>query len=81
MTKEMFVRYYDLFTSIIKQEVNETYCWNASCSFIAYCGGYSLELRPDCLLWGSELAFMQSLAERLCLSMEVALYDGLIKIY
>ena len=81
MSKEMFVQYYDLFTSIIKQEVNDTYCMGASCGLIDYCGGYSLELRPDCLLWGSELAFMYSLAERLTLSMEVMLYDGLIRIY
>ena len=81
MTKEKFVQYYDMFASIIKQEVNGNYCMNASCGLSGVCGGYSLELRPSCLMWGSEIVFMQSLAERLSLSMVVFISEGFIQIY
>ena len=80
MTKEIFIQFYDLFTSLVKQEVNDEYCMNASCMMVDYCGGYSLELRPDRLMWGSELSLMYALAERFCLQMCVRFYDGVIEI-
>lgn len=78
MTKDLFIQFYDLFTSLVKQEVNGEYCMNASCMMVDYCGGYCLEIRPNCLMWGSELSFMCALAERFCLSMRVRMYDGVI---
>lgn len=78
MTKDLFIQFYDLFTSLVKQEVNDEYCMNASCMMVDYCGGYCLEIRPDCLLWGAELSLMYALADRFCLQMRVSLYDGVI---
>ena len=81
MTKDLFVQFFDVFTSFIKQEVNGDFCMNASCAFVDFCGGYCLELHPDCLMWGSEFSFMNALAERLCLQMQVRMYDGVILVY
>ena len=81
MTKEIFIQFYDLFATFIRQEVNGDYVMNASCLFVDYCGGYCLELHPDCLMWGSDLSFMHALAERFCLSMCVRFNDGVINIY
>lgn len=79
MTKETFIQFYDVLTSLVKQEVNHEYCMNASCMMVDYCGGYCLVLRPSCLIWGGELAFMSALAERFCVSMRVVIYDGMIE--
>ena len=81
MTKVQFRKFYWLFTSLIKQEVNGHYVMNASCRLIDYCGGYQLELHPSCLMWGSEFVLLSSLCDKLALSMEVTLYDGKISIY
>lgn len=81
MTKEKFSKVYDLFTSLIKQEVNDQYVMGASCRFVNYCGGYSLVLRPSCLLWGKELALLSSLCDNLAISMEVYFDEGRIIIY
>lgn len=81
MTKEKFSKVYDLFTTLVKQEVNEQYVMNASCRFIDYCGGYRLDIRPSCLMWGSELALLSALCDRLSISMEVYFDDGRISIY
>lgn len=81
MTKEMFSKFYDLFTSLINQEVNGQYVMNASCHLVDYCGGFELVLNPSCLMWGSELALMSSLCDRLAISMEVSICNGQIRIY
>lgn len=78
MTKDLFIQFYDLFTSLVKQEVNNEYCMNASCMMVDYCGGYVLEIRPDCLLWGDEVSLLASLAHKFCVSMEICMYDGVI---
>lgn len=69
MTKSDFIRLYDGFESFIKQEVNGEYCWNAICSFGENLDSYELLLHPSCLVWGSEMAFLSSLADRLYISM------------
>lgn len=81
MTKEKFSKFYDLFTTLNYQEVNEQYVMNASCCFVDYCGGYRLDLRPSCLMWGRELALLSSLCDRFTVSMAVCFYDGRISIY
>lgn len=81
MTKEMFSKFYDIFTSLIKQEVNDQYVMNASCRLVNYCGGYELELHPSCLMWGKELVLLSSLCDRFAISMEVMLCNGTISIY
>lgn len=81
MSKENFIQFYNVFTSLIKQEVSGDYCMNASCLMIDYCGGYCLVLRPNCLLWGSELVLMEALAHRFLVTMNVVIYDGVIEFY
>ena len=78
MTKEEFSNFYNVFTSLIKQEVNGHYSMGASCRLIDFCGGCELELHPSCLMWGSELALLSSLCDRFAVSMEVTLYNGKI---
>lgn len=76
MTKEIFCRFYSLFTELVKQEVSGEYCMNASCQLIDHCGGYALELHPDCLMWGREMSLIQSLCDCMALSFEVRLWSG-----
>ena len=78
MTKEVFIKFYDIFTQVVKQEVCEEYCMNASAGIIDHCGGYTLELRPQCLMWGSEMSMIHSLCEHFYLSFEVHIYKGLL---
>lgn len=81
MTKELFSKIYDLFTSLIKQEVNGQYVMNASARLIDHCGGYVLELHPQCLLWGDELVLLVALCSRFAVNCEVRMYDGMILIW
>lgn len=81
MTKDLFIEFYDLFTSLVKQEVNDEYCMNASCMMVDYCGGYCLEIRPNCLMWGDEMSILDALSRRLCVSMQIRMYEGVINFY
>lgn len=78
MTKNEFIKFYDIFTQVVKQEVNEEYCMNASAGLIDGCGGYTLELRPDCLMWGDEFAMINSLCDCFCVAFEIHLNRGLL---
>lgn len=81
MTKEVFCLLYDSFTSLIKQEVNGRYCWNASCAIGDDCTHYELVLHPDCMIWGSELSFLSALCERLVVSIAFFPWNGTIRIW
>lgn len=76
MTKEMFSKFYSLFTSLIKQEVCGEFVMNASAHLINHCGGYELELHPNCLMWGDEFVLLQGICTRLGLAFEVHIYNG-----
>ena len=78
MTKEQFIKFYDIFTQVVKQEVNGSYCMNASAGFIDYSAGYTLELHPRCLMWGEEMAMIHSLSQYFCLTFEVYLHKGML---
>ena len=78
MTKEVFIKFYDIFTQVVKQDVCGEYCMNASAGIIDRCGGYTLELRPHCLMWGSEISMIHSLCQYFCLSFEIHLHRGLL---
>lgn len=80
MTKEVFQKFYNLFTALVKQEVNGQYCLNASAHLIDHCGGYELELHPDCLMWGAEFSLINALCDKFGLAFEVRLYDGRLTI-
>lgn len=78
MTKEKFSKIYTLFTVLIKQEVNGEYVMGASAHLIGHCGGYELELHPDCLMWGDEFVALQAMCSRFGLACEVYIYEGKI---
>lgn len=78
MTKNDFIEFYDIFIKVVKQEVGGEYCMNASAGLVDYCGGYTLELRPDCLMWGSEIAMINSLCDRFGVAFEIHLNRGLL---
>ena len=80
MTKNEFIKVYKLFAMLVKQEVNGEYCMGASCGLIDHCGGYTLEIRPDCLMWGREIAILHCICERYCLSLQVKFDEGLLRI-
>lgn len=81
MTKETFCTLYDVFTTMIKQEVNDQYVWNASCEMPGESSGYGLILHPECMIWGSEIAFLSSLCERLCVSLAIYPWRSEIRIW
>lgn len=81
MTREAFIKFYDLFTQVIKQEIGGEYCMNASAKFVNYCGGYALELHPHCMMWGNEIALLSELSYRFNHSLEVHLQAGLLLIW
>ena len=76
MTKNEFQKFYLLFTKLVKQDVNGEYCMNASAHLVDYCGGYELELHPNCLMWGREFALIESLCNRFAISFEVRMSKG-----
>lgn len=76
MTKKEFQKFYLLFTKLVKQEVNNEYAMNASAHLIDYCGGYELELHPNCLMWGAEFVMIQALCDKFALAFEVHLRSG-----
>lgn len=76
MTKNQFQKFYLLFTKLVKQDVSGEYCMNASAHLIDHCGGYELELHPDCLMWGPEFCLIESLCYRFRLSFEIRMYNG-----
>ena len=78
MTKEKFCEFYPLFQYCIKQIVNGVYVMNASAHLIDYCGGYELELHPECLMWSSEFVMIHALCDKYALSCEVRFYEGSI---
>lgn len=80
MTKNEFQKFYLLFTKLVKQEVNREYCMNASAHLVDHCGGYELELRPTCIIWGEELALIQALASRYCHAFVCDFKEGLLTI-
>lgn len=78
MTKEKFVEFYPIFTFCVKQIVNGEYIMNASAHLIDHCGGYELELHPECLMWSSEFVMIHALCDHHALSCEVYMRDGSI---
>lgn len=80
MTKKEFQKFYLLFTKLVKQEVCDEYCMNASAHLVDHCGGYELELRPDRLMWGEELVLLQALANSYCHTFVCDFRKGLLTI-
>ncbi len=81
MTKEAFIQFYDLFTQLVKQDLGGEYVMNASARLVNYCGGYTLELHPHCMMWGDEIVLIQSLCHRFNHNLEVHLQAGLLLIW
>ena len=76
MTKNVFIKFYDVFTSLVRQNVLDEYVMNASAHLIDHCGGYELELHPDCLMFGEEIVLINSLCNRFQLCFEIRVYSG-----
>lgn len=81
MTKNDFIEFYDIFIKVVRQEVCGEYCMNASAGFVNYCGGYTLELRPDMLMWGADISMLHALCEKFCHSLEIDMRQGSLTIW
>lgn len=81
MTKNEFIEFYDIFVKVVKQEVSGQYCMNACAELVDFCGGYSLVLRPDMLLWGAEVSMIHALCEKFCHTFEIDMQRGALKIW
>lgn len=81
MTKSDFIKYWDCFESMIKQTVNGELCWNAHCEIVQGNDSYELFLKPECLVWGSEVAFLNALADRLYVSFVYIPYRHCFRVF
>ena len=81
MTKSDFIKYWDSFESVIKQTVNGELCWNAHCEIVQEGESYELWLKSECLVWGSEMAFLSALADRLYVSFVYVPYKESFRVF
>ena len=81
MSKNEFVEFYEIFIKVVKQEVNGEYCMNASAGLVDYCGGCTLVLRPDMILWGAEVSMIHALCEKFCHTLEINMQQGSLTIW
>lgn len=81
MTKSDFIKFWNSFESVIKQTVNDELCWNAYCKIVQDDESYELWLKPECLVWGSEVAFLNALADRLYISFVYIPYSSSFRVF
>lgn len=81
MTKNEFIEFYEIFIKVVKQEVSGEYCMNASAEFVDYCGGYTLVLCPECIMWGAEISMIHALCEKFCHTLEINMLRGSLAIW
>lgn len=81
MTKSEFITLWARIKPIITKPVNGHPAIDCDCEFIDHCGGYQLNVRPQCILWPYELIFLLSAVESLHCCAACRFYDGSIYIY
>lgn len=78
MNRQEFETLWSELTPVLSLTVNDSVQLLASAHFIDHCGGLEMWLKPQCLMWGRELAFIDSVANIHCLSVEFDFLDCLI---
>ena len=76
MTKNEFIKMFCYTRLLVARDESELLSMRPSAHLIDHCGGYELELHPRRLLWGEEIAILQLIADRLCLSLQCQFSDG-----
>lgn len=80
MNRQEFQTLWSELTPVLSLTVNDGVQLLASAHFIEHCGGLEMWLVPQCLMWGRELAFIDSVANIHCLSVEFDFLRCVIKI-
>ena len=81
MTKSQFITLWARIEPVVTKPVNGQIAIDCDCEFISHCGGYQLNIRPECLLWPNELIFLLSSCELLCCCAACSFDTGTIRIY
>lgn len=81
MTKSDFITLWARIKPVITKHVNGEPAIECDCEFVNYCGGYQLNIRPQCILWPRDLMFIFSNCELLCCSSLCDFNDGSITVY
>ena len=81
MTKKQFIGLWAVIEPVITKKVNGHFAIECDCEFIGHCGGYQLNVRPKCLMWPNELAFILSACELGSCCATCSFDDGLIRVY
>lgn len=81
MTKEDCSKFWEGFTSFIKQEVNDSPAFESWVDLNYNGNGVLLVLIPQCTLWASELSFLSALADRLYISLWFNAYECRFEIW
>ena len=70
MNRQEFDTLWSELAPVLSLTVNDGLQLLASAHFIEHCGGLEMWLEPQCLMWGRELAFIDSVAGFHSLSVE-----------
>lgn len=81
MTKSEFITVWARIKPVVTKSVLGAPAIECDCEFINHCGGYQLNVRPQCLLWPNELIFLLSSIDLLCCCAACNFRDGTIRIY
>lgn len=78
MTPNQFSKLFHFFKQMVCGPVSDVFTYQPSAHLIENCGGVELELHPQGLMWGDEIAALAIMAERMACSLELRFYDGSI---
>lgn len=81
MKKSQFTTLWARIEPVVTKPVNGEIAIECDCEFVDYCGGYQLNIRPNCLMWPNELIYLFSACELLCCCTACDFSDGSISIY
>ena len=66
---------------VITKPVNGHIAIDCDCEFIDHCGGYQLNIRPQCILWPDELIYLLSSVELISCCVACSFHLGSIRVY
>ena len=81
MTKSEFITLWSRIEPVITKPVNGHPAIECDCEFIDHCGGFQLNVRPQCILWPNELMFLLSACDLLWCCAACCFSNGSIRIY
>lgn len=81
MTKKDFIKLWASISKVASKKVSGQLAINSYCELIDHCGGYSLVLKPKCLMWDNEITFIIGAVQIVPASIAFHINDGFIRIW